>query len=304
MKKKLTLLLTALFSLSGLSLSAQTVEEVETVSLSVVEEVQPDIVPNWFAHNANIVWGQKTRYAPQPQNNLYLEYELMGRQGIFDFYGYVDLPKTFGVGTDNLNGIWDCKGSRAFADLQGRMSINGLLGKPRNSNAPLKEYFVALNYIGDFGIAKYGAASHSLWYGLGTTVNTHSKFNLDVNFYLRHTFNNYGSTNEHSWKGYRLKLNWSYPICTFANGDGSISYIGFGDYDFGLGKRPKDRPSDDIGSNDALTVSTVLGISYKKFHINPVARYWFHGGENRYNGGSFNVNTSGWGYYIVAGIAL
>lgn len=303
MKKKLALLLTALFSLSGLSLSAQNVEEVETVNLSVVEEEQPDIVPNWFANNVNIVWAQKTRYAPSPQDNLYLEYELMGRQGIFDFYGYVDLPKTFGVGK-NIEGIWDCKGSRTFADLQGRMSINGLLGKPRNSNAFLKEYFVAANYIGDFGNAKYYAASHSLWYGLGTTVNTHSDFRLDVNFYLRKTFNNYGSGNEHSWKGYRVKMNWGYPICSMFKGQGALNYIGFGDYDFGLDKRPKERPSDDIGSNDALQVSNVLDVSYKKFHISAVLRYWYHGGENRYNGGSFPVRTNGFGYYIVAGMAL
>lgn len=261
-----------------------------------------DRVENWFAHNANIVWGQNTRYGPAKTNNLYLEYELMGRQGIFDFYGYVDLPKTFGVGK-NIEGIWDGHGAKVFADLQGRMSINGLMGKGRN-NSFIKEYFVALNYIGNFGAEADFQSAHSLWYGLGATVNTYSKFNLDVNFYLRKTFTNYGSGNEHSWKGYRIKLNWGYPICSLFNGNGSLNYIGFGDYDFALDKRPKNRPSDDIGSNNALQISNVLDFSYKRFHIATVARYWYHGGENRYNGGSFPVRTNGWGYYIVAGIKL
>lgn len=274
-----------------------------TVFAQEGETPQKDWVPSWFVNNANIVWGQNTRYAPSKQNNLYLEYELMGRQSIFDFYGYVDFPKTFGAGK-NLEGIWDKHGSRMFADLQGRMSINGLFGKPRNSEAPLKEYFVSLNYIGNFGKSSDFASSHSLWYGLGTTVNTHSNFRLDVNFYLRKTFTNYGSANEHSWKGYRIKMNWGYPICSLFNGQGALSYNGFGDYDFGLDKRPKIRPSAEIGSNNALTISNVLDVSYKRFHIATVARYWYHGGENRYNGAGSAVDTNGWGYYIVAGVSL
>lgn len=274
-------------------------------NISVFAQETPqteDKVPNWFSNNANIVWGQNTRYGPQKVNNLYLEYELMGRQGVFDFYGYVDLPKTFGAGK-NIQGIWDKDGAKAFADLQARMSINGLLGKGRN-NSFLKEYFIATNYIGNFGSSSDYQSAHSLWYGLGTTVNTYSKFNLDVNFYLRKTFTNYGSGNEHSWKGYRVKLNWNYPICSLFNGDGGLTYIGFGDYDFGLDKRPQMLPSEDIGSNDALTVSNVIDISYKRFHCSAVSRYWYHGGENRYNGGSMPVRTNGWGYYIVAGIKL
>lgn len=284
--------------------NTQTSEQETAVENTAMEATKEENkVPSWFVNNVNVVWSQNTRYGPSPANSLYLEYELMGRQGIFDFYGYVDIPKTFGIGNDNIRGIWQKGGSRLFADLQGRMSINGLLGKGQNDSF-LKEYFVALNYIGNFGKSKDFASGHSLWYGLGATVNTYSKLNLNVNFYLRKTFTNYGSGNEHSWRGYRVKLNWNYPICSLFNGNGSLTYVGFGDYDFGLDKRPKDRPSNDIGSNNALQVSTVLNVSYKKFHIAPVARYWYHGGENRYNGGSFPVRTSGWGYYIVAGVQL
>lgn len=270
-----------------------------SLSISAQEE---DSAYNWFTHNANIVWAQDTRYGPAKANNLYLEYELMGRQNIFDFYGYIDIPKTFGAGK-NIQGIWDKDGGRLFADLQARMSINGLFGKGAN-NSLLKEYFVATNYIGNFGSSSDYQSAHSFWYGLGATVNTYSKFNLDVNFYLRKTFTNYGSGNEHSWKGYRLKLNWSYPICSLFNGNGALNYNGFGDYDFGLDKRPEIRPSEDIGSNDALQVSNAIGVSYKRVHSSFVARYWYHGGENRYNGGSFPVNSTGWGYYFLVGFRL
>lgn len=290
MKNRIITLIICALSLSGTSLFAQETPQEE------------DRVGSWFVNNANLVWGQNTRYGPEKADNLYLEYELMGRQGIFDFYGYVDIPKTFGVGR-NIQGVWDKDGSRLFADLQARMSINGLFGKGRNHSF-LKEYFVATNYIGNFGSSDDYQAAHSLWYGLGTTVNTYSKFNLDVNFYLRKTFTNYGSGNENSWKGYRIKLNWSYPICSLFNGNGALNYIGFGDYDFGLDKRPKVLPSDDIGSNNALQVSNVLDVSYKRFHCATVARYWYHGGENRYNGGSFPVHTNGLGYYIVVGVKL
>lgn len=283
-KNKITSLVVCFLCIFSLSINAQETAQEENE------------VGSWFVNNANIVWGQNTRYGPAKVNNLYLEYELMGRQGIFDFYGYVDLPKTFGVGK-NIEGIWDKHGAKVFADLQARMSINGLFGKGQN-NSFLKEYFVATNYVGNFGAQADFQSGHSLWYGLGTTVNTYSKFNLDVNFYLRKTFTNYGSGNEHSWKGYRVKLNWNYPICSLFNGNGGLTYLGFGDYDFGLDKRPKDRPSDDIGSNNALQVSNVLDVSYKRFHIATVARYWYHGGENRYNGGSFPVRTNGWGYYL------
>lgn len=294
MKHKFSLLLFCIFSISCFNISAQEGENAEN----------QDRVPNWFLNNVNVVWGQNTRYSPTPANNLYLEYELMGRQGIFDFYGYVDIPKTFGVGK-NIEGVWDKKGGRLFADLQGRMSINGLFGKPRNSNSIIKEYFVALNYIGSFGNPNYYQSGHNIWYGLGTNINTYSKFRLDINFYLRKTFTNYGSSNENSWKGYRIKMNWGYPICSLFNGQGALSYNGFGDYDFGLGKKPKVYPSEDIGSNDALQVSNVLDVSYKKFHLAGVARYWYHGGESRYNGGQImNVKSSGWGYYIVLGMSL
>ncbi len=286
MRNKLTALIIGILCLFSLPLLSQ----------------EENKVPTWFAHNANIVWAQNTRYGPAKVNNLYLEYELMGRQGIFDFYGYFDLPKTFGVGK-NINGVWDGNGGKLFSDVQARMSINGLFGKGTN-NSIIKEYFVATNYVGNIGNSSDFQSAHSLWYGLGFTINTYSKFNLNMNMYLRKTFTNYGSGNEHSWKGYRVKLNWNYPICSLFNGDGGLTYIGFGDYDFGLDKRPKERPSDRIDSNDALQVSNVIDVRYKRVHCSFVARYWHHGGENRNNGGAMPVRTNGLGYYIVAGIAL
>ncbi|MCD7972233.1 MAG: hypothetical protein LUG18_06140 [Candidatus Azobacteroides sp.] len=282
----------ALFSFSFLFLSITNGQE------KANEKIIP---PNWFVHNVNIVKSGNTRFGPTKTDDLYLEYELMGRQGIFDFYGYIDFPKFFGVGSDHLAGIWDKEGTRSFADLQGRMSINGLLGKGQNQGL-FKEYFISTNYVGNF--AEGLSSSHVLWLGLGTSINTHSKLNLDVNFYIRKTFSDYGSQNEYSLQGHRLKMKWIYPITSLFNNQGSLTYIGFGDYDFNLGKEPKEKPSDNIGSNNALQISNVLDVSYKRFHAAAVARYWYHGGGSKNNGGSFPVNTNGWGYYFLIGYNL
>lgn len=268
------------------------------------EEIDAKIVPpSWFANYVNVVSSNSTRFGPTKTNDVYLEYELMGRQGWFDFYGYVDFPKFFGIGSDHNSGFWDKNGAKAFADLQGRMSINRALGMGQNKGF-LKEYFVSTNYIGNFAKESVGASSHVLWLGLGTTVNTYSKLNLDVNFYIRKTFTDYGSPKENTLQGYRLKMKWMYPVASLFNNQGALTYIGFGDYDFGTDKAPKEKPSNNIGSNDALMVTNVLDLSYKRVHFASVARYWHHGGGNRYNGGSFPVNTSGWGCYFIVGVKL
>lgn len=257
--------------------------------------------PNWFVHNINVVNSYNTRFGPTKTNDLYLEYELMGRQGIFDFYGYFDMPKFFGVGSDHLNGIWDKDGTRLFADFQGRMSLNGLFGKGQNRGL-LKEYFLSTNYVANFGSGFN--ASQVLWFGLGTTVNTYSKLDLNLNFYIRKTFTDFGSVNQHSLQGHRIKMKWIYPITSLFNNQGSLTYIGFADYDFNLGKAPKEKPSQNIGSNDAFQLSNVLDVSYKRFHAAAVARYWYHGGGSRYNGGTFPVQTNGWGAYFIVGYRL
>jgi len=268
------------------------------------QEIKREMIvpPNWFAHYANIVNSYTTRFGPTKTNDLYLEYELMGRQGIFDFYGYFDMPKFFGIGSDHLEGIWDKKGTRLFADFQGRMSINGLIGKGQIRRGPFREFFVSTNYVGNF--ASKPNASHVLWFGLGTNINTYSKLDLNINFYVRKTFTDFGSVNEHSVQGYRLKMKWIYPITSLFNNQGGLTYIGFGDYDFNLGKAPKEYPSNNIGSNDAFQLSNVLDLSYKRFHFAAVARYWYHGGGNKYNGGSFPVRTNGWGSYFIIGYRL
>lgn len=258
---------------------------------------------SWFGNNANVVWGDKTRYTPTKTSHLYLEYELMGRQGPFDFYGYVDFPKFFGVGTKDMNGFWDKEGAKAFADFQGRMSFNHIF-KWGTTPGLLKEFFFATNYVGNYGDRKYGASSHVLWLGLGTTVNTYSKLGLNINFYARKNFSHYGGIHEYDWKGYRLKVNWSHPIATIMKGKGSLAYRGFADYDFGLGNEPKDKPSESLGSNNSFVVSNVLTFSYKRFNCSGVLRYWHHGGEMKNNGGTFQPQTNGFGYYIIAGFSL
>lgn len=256
--------------------------------------------PDYFFDHLQIVYSINERWGPQPANNFYLEYEAGFKSGIFDYFGYINMPKTFGIGK-NIEGVWEKNGAKVFTDMQGRMSINGLLGKEATDHF-LREFFVSGSYVGNFG--RVGQSSHSLWLGLGTTVNTYSPFKFEANFYYRRTFSNFQSGNEYTFGGYRIKLNWGYPLGSILNDKIELNYIGFGDYDFDLNKRPKDRPSDDIGSNDALNISNGIDFAHKGWHFNLMSRFWHHGGENRYNGGSFPVRTSGWGIYFVFGHSI
>ncbi|MEA7515341.1 hypothetical protein ONK27_28825, partial [Salmonella enterica subsp. enterica serovar Virginia] len=38
--------------------------------------------------------------------DVYLEYEAFAKKDWFDFYGYIDIPKTFDWGNGNDKGIW------------------------------------------------------------------------------------------------------------------------------------------------------------------------------------------------------
>ena len=55
-------------------------------------------VSDWWHQSVNVVGSYHTRFGPQLNNDVYLEYEAFAKKDWFDFYGYVDVPKFFGVG--------------------------------------------------------------------------------------------------------------------------------------------------------------------------------------------------------------
>ncbi|MDR0430179.1 MAG: hypothetical protein LBH58_06860 [Tannerellaceae bacterium] len=258
---------------------------------------------DWFSNYVNVVSSHNSRFGPIKTRDLYLEYELSGRQKMFDFIGDFDIPKFFGTASDNQRGIWNAHGTPLTTDLQVRVSINSLFGLGENKNL-FKEYFISTNYAGSFGKKSERLASHILWMGLGASLNTHSKLSLNINAYFRKNFADCGSLQENKWKGYRLKMKWAYPITSLFGNKGTLTYAGHGDYDFGTGKEPTIKPSDNTGSNDALQLTNALDLSYKRIHFATIARYWYHGGGNKNNGGMLHVHTSGWGCYFVLGYKL
>lgn len=104
---------------------------------------------DWWHQSVNVVGSYHTRFGPQLNNDVYLEYEALTRKEWFDFYGYLDVPKSFGVGNSADRGIWD-KGSPLFMEIEPRFSIDKLTGSDL-SMGPFKEWFFANNYIYDMG---------------------------------------------------------------------------------------------------------------------------------------------------------
>ena len=55
--------------------------------------------------SVNVVGSYHTRFSPKLNNDVYLEYEAFAKKDWFDFYGYIDIPKTFDWGNGNDKGI-------------------------------------------------------------------------------------------------------------------------------------------------------------------------------------------------------
>ena len=124
---------------------------------------------SWLHQSLNVIGRTDSRFGPRLTNDLYPEYTVAGRKDWFDFYGYVDLPKFFGVGSHYDVGIWD-EGSPLFTEIEPRFSIDKLTGL-NLAFGPFKEWFIANNYVYDMGDNQ--SSRQSTWYmGLGTDIDT------------------------------------------------------------------------------------------------------------------------------------
>ncbi|AHF73284.1 nucleoside-specific channel-forming protein Tsx [Candidatus Sodalis pierantonius str. SOPE] len=254
---------------------------------------------DWWHQSVNVVGSYHTRFGPQLNNDIYLEYEALTCKEWFDFYGYLDVPKSFGVGNGADRGLWD-KGSPLFMEIEPRFSIDKLMGSDL-SMGPFKEWFFANNYIYDMD--RSAASRQSIWYmGVGTDIATHSDLALSLNIYAKYQWQNYGASNENSWDGYRVKVKYFYPLTTLWGG--GLSYIGFTNFDFGSDLADN---AGGVRSNNAIASSHILALAYDHLHYLLVARYFHHGGQWRdgsqldFGDGPFSVASTGWGYYLVVG---
>jgi len=64
-------------------------------------ESDPQYVSDWWHQSVNVVGSYHTRFGPQFNNDVYLEYEAFAKKDWFDFYGYLDLTNFFGAGNSN-----------------------------------------------------------------------------------------------------------------------------------------------------------------------------------------------------------
>ncbi|ATA21898.1 nucleoside-specific channel-forming protein Tsx [Gibbsiella quercinecans] len=271
---------------------------------SMADSKDSEYVSDWWHQSVNVVGSYHTRFGPQLNNDVYLEYEAFAKHEWLDFYGYVDVPKFFGVGNTPDRGIWD-KGSPMFMEIEPRFSIDKLTGADL-SFGPFKEWYIANNYIYDMGRDK--ASRQSTWYmGLGTDIDTGLPMSLSLNVYAKYQWQNYGAANENSWDGYRVKVKYFVPITELWGGN--LSYIGFTNFDFGsdLGKDSNwvDGTGKQVRTNDSIASSHILSLNYAHWHYSVVARYFHHGGQWQ-DGADIGlqqspIKSTGWGYYLVAG---
>lgn len=258
-----------------------------------------EYLSDWWHQSVNVVGSYHTRFSPRPNNDLYLEYEAFAHKDWFDFYGYVDIPKTFGAGNTTDSGAWD-DGSPLFIEIEPRFSLDKLTGAQLGFG-PFKEWYFANNWIYDQGDNKSGR--QSTWYmGLGTDIDTGTALALSANIYAKYQGYNYGAANEHEWDGYRFKIKYMYPIAELWGGH--LSYIGFTNFDFGSDLRNE---AGYTRTSNAIASSHILSLNYDHWHYSVVARYfhngsqWADGTELNWGSGDFTSRSTGWGGYLVVG---
>ncbi|KAA8734769.1 nucleoside-specific channel-forming protein Tsx [Acinetobacter qingfengensis] len=252
------------------------------------------------------IYSNNVMFSPKPVENAYLELEYYGQKGPFDLYGYFDAPKYFG-GNDNIQGVWDKDSSKLFMEHEPKLSFNRLTGKDL-SIGPFKDWFIAADWILDAGNT-VTSRQNTLYYGVGTTIDTHSKLTVNVNVYAKQQWENYGAANAYtSDDGGRLQVQFFYPIMTLNNG-ASINYFSFSNYDFGSDLSSK---TDAISTykntrTDEAFVSTHI-FSYNMKHLRAYAagRYFHNGGQFKNGatnnwGTEFNQKSNGWAYYLGLG---
>ena len=208
-----------------------------------------DSLSGWYNQDLMLIGSKDISFGPRPADDIYLEYEYFGRKGPFELYGYIDLPKILDIGNSHDKGIWD-HGSPLFMEHEPRISIDYLAGRSL-AIGPFKEWYVAFDWIYDHG-SRTANRANTLYSGLGTDIDTHSRVNLSANFYGRYQWENYGASNEYSWDGYRAQLKYIVPIDSFSNG-ASLTYIGFTNFDFGSDLH-KDNPARTANATVATNV--------------------------------------------------
>lgn len=248
------------------------------------------------------IYSNNVMFSPKPVKNAYLELEYSGQTGPIDWYGYFDAPKFFD-GNQNITGVWDSKSSKLFMEHEPKVSLNRLTGKDL-SVGPFKDWFIATDWIVDAGNTVL-TRQNTLYYGLGTSIDTHTKLGMSVNVYAKQQWENYGAANAYtSDDGGRLQVQFFYPLYSFQNG-ASLNYFTFSNYDFG--SKLADKTGGNTRTNEAFVSTHIFSYKLKEFGAYAGARYFHNGGQfkdgatNNWGNGDFTQKSTGWGYYLALG---
>ncbi len=263
----------------------------------VSEKARSDYVStaDWHSHNITAIGAKDLRFGPKLKDDIYLEYEYFGKKGPIQYFGYIDMPRFFGIGNNASTGIWG-KGSPIFMEHQPRLSLNDLVGKDLGVGI-FKDWFAAVDWVYDLGTSK-ASRQNTLFVGLGTDINTYSKLGLSINFFGRKQYENYGAKNSNSWDGYRLQIKYRYPLGDLLGG--KLNYSGFTNFDFKskLGER-----TPTLRTNSATVATNALVYTRGHLKLLGVARYFHNGGQwkDEASLGGSTISSKGWGYYLGVG---
>ncbi|AOK31315.1 nucleoside-specific channel-forming protein Tsx [Burkholderia singularis] len=254
---------------------------------------------DWLRQSIGVIGSKNIRFGPYRTNDVYIEYEYFGRKGPFDLYGYVDIPRAFGIGNGYDSGISN-KGSPLFSEQEPRVSIDDLLGRSL-AFGPIKQWYLAFDWIYDQGHSRAGR-QNTLYAGIGTDLAAPGKLILQANLYLRRQWENYGAANENTWDGYRAQMKYIYPFGKL--GRGNLLYVGFFNYDFG--SRLRERTGGDTRTDTAFVSTNVLIYELERWRFWAAARYFHNGGQWSgtaldFGNGPFQNRSTGWGYYASVG---
>lgn len=271
------------------------------VSFCGVQQANADVGTTLWA-----IYSDNVMFSPKPVRNAYLELEYYGQKGPFDLYGYFDAPKYFG-GNDNITGVWDKDSSKLFMEHEPKLSFNRLTGKDL-SVGPFKDWFLAADWIVDAGSTS-STRQNTLYYGVGTALDTHTKLGVNVNVYAKQQWENYGAANAYSSDdGGRLQVQFFYPIATLKNG-AAINYFSFSNYDFGSdlsGKTDASSAYKNTRTDEAFVSTHILSYNMKHFRAYGAGRYFHNGGQFKDGalnnwGSEFTQKSTGWAYYLGLG---
>ncbi|MCG2572835.1 nucleoside-specific channel-forming protein Tsx [Acinetobacter sp. ME22] len=245
------------------------------------------------------IYSNNTMFGPNPAENGYLELEYFGQKGPIDLYGYFDAPKYFG-GNRNVKGVWDKDSSKLFSEQEPKLSFNRLTGKDL-SVGPFKDWFLTADWIVDAGTTS-DTRQNTLYYGVGTSIDTHTKLGMNVNLYAKQQWENYGAANAYSSDdGGRLQVQFFYPLHTFENG-ATLNYFTFSNYDFG--SKLGDETEGSYRTNEAFVSTHVFSYNMKHLRFFGAARYFHNGGQwddGATTSWGTHLKNTGWAYYVAAG---